>query len=49
MRFKGFPYYWGAIATTKCIKAILFVFLPKITLIITCFYQIKGDGDNAKN
>ena len=27
MRFKGFPYYWGAIATTKCIKAILFVFL----------------------
>ena len=31
MRFKGFPYYWGAIATTKCIKAILFVFLPRKT------------------
>ena len=28
MSFKGFPYYWGAIATTKCIKAIVFVFLP---------------------
>ncbi len=29
MVFKGFPYYWGAIATTKCIKAILFAFLPR--------------------
>ena len=28
MRFKGFPYCWGAIAATKCIKAIVFVFLP---------------------
>ena len=28
MIFKGFPYYWGAIAATKCIKAIVFVFLP---------------------
>ena len=28
MKFKGLPYYWGAIATTKCIKALLFVFLP---------------------
>lgn len=28
MIFKGLPYYWGAIAATKCIKAILFVFLP---------------------
>jgi len=27
MRFKGFSYYWGAIAATKCIKAIVFVFL----------------------
>ena len=28
MIFKGFPYYLGAIATTKCIRAILFVFVP---------------------
>lgn len=28
MKFKGLSYYWGAIAATKCIKAILFVFLP---------------------
>ena len=28
MKFKGLPYYWGAIATTKCIQAILFMFLP---------------------
>ncbi|MBM6885529.1 MULTISPECIES: hypothetical protein [Oscillospiraceae] len=28
MEFKGLPYYWGAIAATKCIKAILFAFLP---------------------
>ena len=28
MKFRGLPYYWGAIATTKCIKAILFAFLP---------------------
>lgn len=28
MVFKGLPYYWGAIATIKCIRAILFVFLP---------------------
>jgi len=28
MSFKGFPYYWGAIVATKCIKAIVFVFLP---------------------
>ena len=28
MIFKGFPYYWGAIAASKCIKAIVFVFLP---------------------
>lgn len=27
IKFKGLPYYWGAIATTKCIKAILFAFL----------------------
>ena len=37
MTFKGFPYYWGAIAVTKCIRAILFVFVPgkngdKVTL-----------------
>lgn len=31
MKFKGLPYYWGAIATTKCIKAILFMFLPAET------------------
>lgn len=31
MKFKDLPYYWGAIATTKCIKAILFVFLPEKT------------------
>ena len=29
MRFKGLPYYWGAIAATICIKAIVFVFLPE--------------------
>ena len=28
MIFKGFPYYLGAIAASKCIKAIVFVFLP---------------------
>ena len=28
MKFKGLPYYWGAIAAAKCIKAIAFVFLP---------------------
>lgn len=28
MTFKGVPYYWGAIATSKCLKAILFAFLP---------------------
>ena len=28
MKFKGLPYYWGGIATTKCLKAILFAFLP---------------------
>lgn len=28
IRFKGLPYYWGAITATKCIKAIVFVFLP---------------------
>ena len=28
MVFKGMPYFWGAIASTKCIVAILFVFLP---------------------
>lgn len=28
MKFKGLSFYWGAIAATKCIKAILFVFLP---------------------
>lgn len=28
MTFNGFPYYWGAIATTKCIRAIMFMFLP---------------------
>ena len=28
MKFKVLPYYWGVIATAKCIKAILFVFLP---------------------
>ena len=28
MKFKGLPYYWGAIAATKYIKAIVFVFLP---------------------
>ena len=28
MTFKGAPYYWGAIATSKCLKAILFAFLP---------------------
>ena len=28
MKFQGFPYYWGAVAATKCIKAILFAFLP---------------------
>ena len=28
MRFKGLPYYWGAIAATKCIRAILFAFRP---------------------
>ena len=28
VKFKGLSYYVGAIATTKCIKAILFVFLP---------------------
>lgn len=27
MAFKGFPYYWGAMASTKCIRAILFAFL----------------------
>lgn len=27
MTFKRFPYYWG-IATTKCISAIVFVFMP---------------------
>ena len=26
--FKGIPYFWGAIATTKCIRAIAFAFLP---------------------
>lgn len=31
MVFKGLPYYWGAIAVTKCIRAILFVFLPEKT------------------
>lgn len=28
MAFKGIPYFWGAIATTKCIRAIAFAFLP---------------------
>lgn len=28
MTFKRFRYYWGAIAATKCLRAILFVFLP---------------------
>lgn len=28
MAFKGFPYYWGAMASTKCIRAVLFAFLP---------------------
>lgn len=28
MTFKGIPYYFGAIATTKCIEAILFMFKP---------------------
>ena len=48
MIFKGFPYYWGAIATTKCIRAILFVFLPgknkdKLTL-NTCTGWVKHMG-----
>lgn len=25
---KGFPYYWGAIAVTKCISAVVLAFLP---------------------
>lgn len=25
---KGFPYFWGGIATTKYIRAVLFVFRP---------------------
>ena len=37
MTFRGFPDYWGAIAVTKCLAAILFAFLPgkdrdKVTL-----------------
>ena len=28
MAFKGIPYFWGAIATTKCIRASAFAFLP---------------------
>jgi len=37
MTFKSFPYYWGAIATAKSIRAVLFIFLPgkkadKVTL-----------------
>lgn len=27
-KFKGFPYYWGAVAETKCLRAVLFSFLP---------------------
>ena len=48
MIFKGFPYYLGAIATTKCIRAILFVFVPgkngdKVTL-DTCTGWVRHMG-----
>ena len=53
MAFKGLPYYWGAIATTKCIRAILFMFLPgknsdKVTL-DTCTGWVKHMGRFYEN
>ena len=53
MAFKGLPYYWGSIAITKCIRAILFVFLPgknkdKLTL-NTCTGWVKHMGRFYEN
>ena len=31
MAFKGIPYFWGAIATTKCIRAIAFALDAQLT------------------
>ncbi|MCI8914047.1 MAG: hypothetical protein HFF38_07955 [Lawsonibacter sp.] len=53
MAFKGLPYYWGAIAVTKWIRAILFAFLPgknrdKVTL-DTCTGWVRHMGRFYEN
>ncbi len=53
MTFKGLSYYWGAIAETKRIRAILFAFLPgksrdKVTL-DTCTGWVRHMGRFSEN
>ena len=45
MAFKGIPYFWGAIATTKCIRAIAFAFLPgKNGIMPSWMLALAGSG-----
>lgn len=53
MAFKGLPYYWGAIAAAKSIRAIIFMFLPgknadKVTL-DTCTGWVRHMGRFYEN